>query len=211
VVQFNEVIEKAIESYVSRNINTAFMGKVESIEGSSVSIKPMLKKTIDDEVLSIPIIEDVELLELSSSDGENRLEIKSGDFVLCFALQRDHTDFFETLKEDIPPTKRMFDLADIVALPFGFSSAGALSDAAKGWSAKSKASIKLNLNDTCFFEMEENKVKLVCDGVNVLDVISQTLEALEGATVPTISGPQPLSNASVFTELKTKIDKIKGE
>lgn len=207
---FNTILDEAIASQISK-LNTSFMGQIKAINSNdTISIQPVLKRQIDDEIFTIPIIEDVEFLQNYSSDGFSASEFKIGDYLLCVALQRDHTDFFDTLVMDVATTKRSFNIADIVALPFGFPSKEKLNTKIKGWSAKSTTSIKLNFADKGFFELSDLGLKIELNGVNVLEVISQSLAALGSATVTTPDGVFPLDNASAFTNLKSQIDKIKG-
>jgi hypothetical protein len=208
--EFEELLNQTISSYISK-LNTSFIGKIVAVnENKTISIQPVLKRVIDDVELTIPIIEDVEFLQNYSNDGYSSLKFSVDDYVLCISLQRDHSEFFETLEIAPAPNKRGYDIADIVALPYFYSNSKKIEDEITGWSAKSKSSIKLNLNDTCFLEMENDKVKFVCDGIDVLGVLSDTLAALTNATVTTPDGTFNLNNVATFTELKTKIDQIKA-
>lgn len=232
---FEQCIEDIVKSHISR-LNTAFIGKIEKInKNNTVAIQPVLKRVIDKKVETIKVIDDVPFFRKKSSTGGTDLEFKKGDYVLCIALQRDHSNFFDTLEEDIAPTKRSYSLSDIIALPYFFSTKETIKEEIKGWSIKNKVSIKLildddnyikidedksisikstksinlNLNNKSTIELKNDKLKIDINGVDLLDTLSKAFEALGLSTVTTVAGPQQLSHAKEFLELKTKIDKIK--
>lgn len=56
----------------------------------------------------------------------------------------------------------------------------------------------------------DGKVSLGNGSVELVDMLSQLVDMLSQTTVATALGPQPLSVKAQLTQLKTKIDEIKG-
>jgi len=200
-----ELINRLIENRLS-DIHTAIPGRIEKYDykKQEAEVTPTIKRRYaNGDVKELPRLSGVPVQFPACKDGSLTFPVKKGDPVLIVFSERAIETWLSKGKVSAPDDPRKFSLTDAIAIPglIPFSQGGLATD---------NTSVQLNYG-TMRLRMEKRKVALGNDIAEVLQTISDTLQALTTTTVATALGPQPLSSAAVLAQLKIKIDLIKGD
>lgn len=185
--EISEVLDVAVEARTA-NWHTGMPGIVESYdeEAERVKVLPSLKQVDPEsgEATNRPVLVDVPVLFPTFGSARVVGELGEGDVVWLAFSSRALTEWKRDITSAAAPTSpRRFSLADAVAFP-GF--------------ATGEASVELRFT-------RDGKLSLGSGSVDVIEILSQLLEALAAST----AGGDPLSNAATFTTLKTSLDTLK--
>lgn len=203
MADFNDALRKTIDARLAE-IHVAMPARVEAYDPSSqkATVKPLLKKKLLNGLeVSLSVMEDVPVIMPRSALGSLTLPIANGDTVLLVFAERAIDTWLSLGGEQTPGDPRKFDLSDAVAIPglYPFNVPGHGTSDAVLLECNNSAKVKLT---------KDGKVAVGTSAIELLDVLSQTLQALATATVP--SGGGPLSNAATYATLQAQLDSIKG-
>lgn len=200
---FNDVLREAIDARISE-VHVALPARVESYDPATqkASVTPLLKKKLRSGAeFSLGVIDGVPVIMPRSSLGSLTFPISRGDTVLLVFAERAIDNWLSLGGEQPPGDPRKYDLSDAIAIPglFPFNVPG------KGSSSK----VLLECNNAAKLSLsKDSKVALGAGTVEVLDIISQMLQAISVAT--TVSTSDSLTCSAALVALKVQIDSIKG-
>lgn len=200
---FNDVLRDMIDSRIAE-VHVAMPARVESYDPATqkASVAPLLKKKLrNGKEFSLGVIDGVPVIMPRSAAGSLTFPIASGDTVLLVFVERAMDTWLSLGGEQVPGDPRKFDLSDAVAIPglYPFNAPGTGTDDA----------VQLECNDSAKLVLSKSgKVALGAGAVEVLDILSQALQAISIAT--TVSTSDTLTCAATLTALKTQLDSIKG-
>lgn len=199
----DQVIREAIEA-VLNEMNIAFPCKVIARKGNAkVDIQPLLKRKYETgEVIDLPIIQDVPVQMPRGAAYWIKLPVKVGDTGLAVCSQRSLDKWLVSGGSVDPQDPRKFDVSDAVFFPglypFSDQVTGAATD------------LVVHNGVSEIVVMENGKFKIKNASNELLDLLSQLVQAILDARTMTAMGPQPFLNLATFAVLKTKIDTLKG-
>ncbi len=126
--KFYDVLKTAFESFVG-NIHTCIPGQIESYNSAQkkASVKPLIKKRIDNVDVSYPVISDVPVIFPGSSDTAIVFPLSKNDGCLILFSETSLENFLSSRGGEVDPgDARKFSLTDAVCIPglFSFSSPG---------------------------------------------------------------------------------------
>lgn len=192
-----EVIRRAIEARLAE-VHVCLPGSIESYDKTQrrASVKPMLQRQyVDGDVESMPIINNVPVYFPSGGGASITLPVKKGDGCVLLFSERSLDRYLAQplVKETETGDVRMHDISDAIAFvgvwPFLAPQAVGASD----------DTVRISIG-------VGNKVAIGGPTAELLDILSQTLQALATTT----AGGFPLSSAAALALLKTQLDSIKG-
>lgn len=204
-----DLILRITEEYVKESLNTCIPAEVVNVsllkEQQVIDAQPLINKVYEDNVvLENPVILDIPVVFPSGGGGIITFPIKKGDIVLLVFSMRSIDDWLSGEGDAVTPVnRRHFHMTDAIAIP-GLGTK-------RSNSTPNPDDIEIKFNDAKFKIQPDNKLALGANGVELLKVVSDLLQALIDARTPTAIGEQPLANQiSVFTTLKSQIDSITG-
>jgi hypothetical protein len=167
-------------------------------------VQPSIKKEYTDgKVDTLPEIDNVPVIFSGcGARGGISFPLKKGDGVLLVFSERSLDNWIKLGGTQKPGDRRKFDLTDAIAI------AGL--ESFKTSRSMSSSSEALFWFGNSVLKLGESTIALGSNGVELLDILSQTLQGLVDATVVTETGPKPLVNFATFTALKAQLDQIKG-
>jgi hypothetical protein len=202
-MDFTEALRRAVE-YQLLGLHTAAPGRVESYDPATqrAKVKPLVPRVYaDGQVQEQAILTSVPVIFPRTAAGSLTFQVARGDTVLLVFCERSIEEFLVT-GGGSPSKSRHHDLSDAVAIPGLFPFLETSPGAAGADMRLEARTAELNFNG--------GKVALGAAGVEVLALLSQTLQALGTATVTVDGSPTPLNNAADFIALKAQLDSIKG-
>lgn len=169
-------------------------------------VKPQVNKKFDDGIeLELPVITGVPVIFPRAGGASLSFPVKKGDTVLVLFSERSLDEWLVKGKEVTPEDSRRFDLTDAIAIP------GLLPFTEKSF-ADNNDDVLLKYGHAEFRITKNKKFTIKNQHAELLDTINQLLSAIENSFVPTVSGPQKLSevlNLNVST-IKSKLGMLKG-
>lgn len=209
-VTLKDLILKTVEDFLRDNMYTALPAVVRDVStfGSTqtVDVKPLVRKLYrDGVVLETPVILDVPVVFPSGGGGSLTFPVAKDDTVLLLFSMRSLDEWLNGDGSEITPlTTRQFNITDAIAIPGLFPKSANLEPNTDDVELKFKsAKLKLQADD---------KIAFGANGVEILKLISDLLQALIDARTPTAIGMQPLATSlPTFITLKSQIDSITGE
>ncbi len=202
--------------YQLSTIHTALPGAIVDYDYTKqkASIQPLLNKlTPEGESLAFPILQNVPVVFPRAGGASLTFPVNQGDTCLLLFIERS-TDLWRTSGGQVTPDdNRKFNLSDAVAVmglfPFTESSQATNNDDLlltyknSSFRIKSSGDIVIETAGT---------VAIGTQTTEVLDILSQLLAALQGATVmgPAFGGPLDPSFIAQALSLQTQLDAIKG-
>jgi len=199
MVTLSDAINTVVENRLIE-MHTSMPGIVKSFDGDTgtIQVVPALKrKTVNNEVIELPVINDVPVVYPQTSKAAFTFPLSEGDEVLLIFSERS-IDSWKELGGVVDPLDfRKFQLSDAFAIPFSRSKQV----------ATDKMQIKYE-NGIISID-DDGKYSIGNSNQELLDLISQLLDALVSAKVNTQLGPQPLINAATFAQIKTDLGEIK--
>jgi hypothetical protein len=222
-----DVINNGIESKLI-DLHTAMPATVVSFDASSqtVSVQPTFKRVYNDGTVQLlPIINNVPVVFPSADGGSAILSmpVKAGDHVLLVFAQRALDQWLEKGSPQDPIDPRKFNLTDAICIPGMFpktkKSARVSTNSVRLEYQGAKIELfpdgKVTVGDgTAQFEITSSgKIKIGVGGTDLLQLLSDTLQAISVLTVTCAAPASPSSppiNVASFTALKSQVDSIKG-
>lgn len=199
----DRVIQDAIDTALLE-LHTAMPGKVMQINGNTkADIQPLLQRRYKDGTLqTLPIIQGVPICFPSGKDWWVKCPVAVGDTGMIVFAERSIDKWLVAGGFSDPADTRKHDISDAMFYPglkpFSETIPGDPQDMVLH---NGKAEVQMK---------KAGKFKITNGDQELLDLISQTEQALVDATVNTIFGLSKLNNFSVFAQLKGFIDSLKG-
>lgn len=108
-------INQLIKQHI-KNLNTAFLAKVESIseDGKKVNIIDLITK---DEAVQNPIIPNVMIAQPYTGEWKLQFKVGAGDIGLAIVCKRDISNYKKSGEESVANTQRLFDITDSIFIP----------------------------------------------------------------------------------------------
>lgn len=187
--------------------HTALPGKIVSYDRATqlAKVRPALKRKYKDgEVVELPVINGVPVAFPSGGDAFIHFDLVEGDDVLLVICERS-IDIWKQKGEVVSPNDpRRFNLSDAFAIPGGKPKPAQFTP--KGASG----SIEV-VNSSGYLELtKDGKFKLTDGTEDIFDLFVQTLTAIENGTINTQFGPMKFNNLVDFTNIKAKVESMKG-
>lgn len=220
----SNALKTLIWSEIDNNLHTCIPGivqKYEIIDGSPIAeVQPAVKITYPDGVeLAYQPIVNVPVVFPRSKQFKMSFPLEKGDGVLLLFAERAIGSFIESSTLSSPDHNLKFDTTDAIAIPglFGYGSGISINDKSMfeieiGSNRITSDGVTLSMTDgIAEFKMENGKVALGTNIVEVLDILSKTIDAISRITTATALGTQPIINLAEFVALKLQIDSITGK
>lgn len=199
----DSIIKEAIDAAM-RDLHTWLPSQIVAVNGNqSVDIQPLLKRKYKDgTVVDLPVIRGVMVIVPRGQDYWVKLPIAVGDTGIALFCERSLDNWSVSGGSVDPQDTRTHDLSDPVFIPgLNPASEQVTGDATDLVIHNGIAEIQAKKDGT--FKVKNNTNEL-------LDLLSQTLQAIIDMRINTMLGPQQAINFAVFTLLKTKLDTLKG-
>lgn len=123
---FPDVIKKMFNSYMS-NINTAIPGLVENYNSATqrADVKPSIRKKIDNELISYPVIANVPVQFMGSGNATFIFPLSRGDRCLIIFSQESLENYLSSPDREVDPgDNRKFSVADAICIPMASGTGG---------------------------------------------------------------------------------------
>ncbi len=218
----------ALEAVIQKSLlemNTCLPGQIESFNPATGmdSIQPSIKiKYVkDDEVVNLPIINDVPIIFPRAGESAITFPLKKGDGVLIIFSQRSIERWKSTGGIVEAGDPRHHALSDAFAIPGAYDQTSSIS----GFDADnlvirngnaSKVTVKpeeieIAVGSAKLVVTKDGKFSIGNGVINLLDVLDATLTALQVMTVPTGTGPSGIPvNATDFAKAQLDLGTIKS-
>jgi len=214
-VTMTDAIRQAV-LYQIGNIHTALPAAIVSYDFTKQKavVQPLLNKAWSDgTVTPMPKLENVPVIFPRAGGASLNFPVIEGDTCLLVFIERS-TDLWRTIGGQVTPDdNRKFDLSDAVAImglfPFSENS-----------QATNNTDLVLTYNGSSFRIKQNGDVVINTSGkvaignstTEVLDILSQLLADLQGATVmgAALGGPLNPTFVAQALALQTQLDAIKG-
>lgn len=202
--------------YNLNNVHTALPASIISYDyqKQKAVVQPLLNKSwADGTNTPMPIINNVPVIFPRAGGASLVFPVVEGDTCLLIFLERS-TDLWKTVGGQVTPDdQRKFDLSDAIAImglfPFSENS-----------QAENNDDVLLTYNDS-YVKIKKNgdivintanKIALGNSTTEVLDILSQLLGLLQGATVmgAALNGPLNAGFIANVLSLQTQLNAIKG-
>lgn len=197
-----DALRSAIDSRLLE-LHTAIPAEVLSFDATkaTVNVQPSIKRKMSDgSVVSLPVIQNVPICYPQGNGSIICFPLAKGDPVLLVFSERS-LDIWWTKGGNVDPLDaRKHNLSDAIAIP-GVTPGPRVSARISSQHMRIESgNASIELQKAGKFKMQK------IGGDDVLDLLSQTLQALSTAS----NSAGPLFNAATFATLKTKIDALKG-
>lgn len=155
-------------------------------------------------------IDNIPVVFPSSNGGSLTFPIKPKDEVLLIFTSRNYDNWFATGNTKKGSTsQRYHDYNDAIAL-IGMRSKGNSLNANQDSVVLSYLDNSLLLNEDGSVELNvKDTLKISNSSYELIDLLSQLVDAVSSITTHTIYGPNPVLNKATFIDLKNKIDTFK--
>jgi hypothetical protein len=201
-----QVILDGVDSKLA-NLNVSMPAIITEYDPATqkCSVQPCIKRKYDDgTIVNLPIISNVPVAFPRAGKAFISLPIKKDHTVLLVVSQRSIDIWLGQGGVVEANDPRKHDLSDAVAIagvyPFNDN-------------ANASANNLRIENDVAQFDLLPNGkfiIKNKSSGQELLTLFEELLDALLAAKTNTIYGPQPLVPPTLFTNIKTKLDTLKG-
>lgn len=202
---FNQLIDQRI-----KDIHTCLPGQIETFNGQTADVKPLIKKLYVDQTIEIlPVISNVPVVFNSSSTMQLTYPLQSGDGCLVLFSERGLDKWIASGVDDTPTDRRKFDLTDAICIPGLWSPATDPKEIDPINMLLKFGNAKLKFDNL-------GKVALGNSSAELLDLIDKFLDAMISATViipgGSSAGTYPLSPATItaLNVIKALLALIKG-
>ena len=109
------VLQNAINEALS-NTHTSTIAKVTKITGSTISVKPVFKRVLNDVEVELPEFAEVPILTLQGGSNYRIMPIAVGDTALLVFSERCIDDWYLGADNKKPREYRMHDYSDAIAI-----------------------------------------------------------------------------------------------
>ncbi len=99
-----------------RDVHTTLIGKVVAVNKTTIDVKPVISRLINDEKRDLPIFKDVPVVFLQGGANNLAFPVKVGDDCLLMVNERCFDNWYEGVDFETPPDARMQDYSDTFAL-----------------------------------------------------------------------------------------------
>lgn len=215
--------ELAIKSVLENSLlhlHTALPGRVEkySYKKQKASVKPLIKaKFPDGKILELPVITNVPVSFTRSGQASLTFPVSKGDTGLLIFAERSLDVWLSKGGDVLPLDSRKFDLSDAIFFPglFPFtenSYADNNEDVLLKYKdaeirIESDGSIRIK-SDNSEIVLKNGKIELKNNQEELLKLIDEFMQAVITSFVPTVGGPQVLSNVPSMTAIKTRLQSL---
>lgn len=114
----SDTLKRSFHTLMS-SVHTTMPGSIEKYDGKRIaSVKPNVQRRLaDGTYLELPVIEEVPVLFLGSSDFSFTYPLKKGDPVMIHFCERSIEEWLQSGTESKPEDLRRFSLTDAIAVP----------------------------------------------------------------------------------------------
>jgi hypothetical protein len=201
--EFAEALEEMVWAQL-RKVNTILPGRVEKWDWdrARADVLPLLRERINGRDVARAVVPDVRVGFPMGGTASLSFPVVRGDVGILFFCQRSLDEWLQKGGSVLPADRRVFDQSDAFFLPWfrPFSTETPAQDA---------TSLVLR-NGAAKLRMDGDRVAVGNASGEVLDLLSQALEALSTTTVLTSLGPQPLSSAASLASLRSTLELNRG-
>lgn len=209
-----DIFRNSVQS-VLNGVNTSLPGIVVDYDASTnkATIQPALNKAYLSGPMPMPILENVPIMFPGSSSFNITFPIKTGDYVLLIFCQRSLDLWLSVGGQVTPNDPRKFDISDAIAIPGLQPFTGDFSGTSSTDFEIKFGGSKISISPVGEIQIKtDSTVAIGSTSTEVLDIISQLMGLLQGATVMGTSFGGPLNPA--FTAqvalIQAQIDALKG-
>lgn len=116
-IDFNSVMQLSQDAIMSR-LNCHNIGRIVSFnaENQTVDVELMILKQFKNRTIIPPLLTQVPLIMLGAGGGHITMPDPTGTICILLFMDRNIDNFLETGEAYVPPTSRMHDFTDCVAL-----------------------------------------------------------------------------------------------
>lgn len=117
--RFADILKTAIDSYFSK-IHTCIPGQIESFNAllNKASVKPLIKRKVGKNILSLPVITEVPVQFPSSGNVGVVFPLNRGDGCLILFSEVSLENYLNSIGNEVEPgDDRTFSLSDAVCIP----------------------------------------------------------------------------------------------
>ena len=121
-MEFTKILERYIFNELN-GLNCCMIGSVESIDKptSKVSVQPLHRTFIDNQLIDLPVLVDIPLFQILTSDFIIRPPVNIGDIVLLVFADYDIQNLVLSGELKDPNTDDIHALNDAIAIPLGLN------------------------------------------------------------------------------------------
>jgi hypothetical protein len=186
-----QATRRAIDARLAE-IHTAIPGRVETFNRAraQVSVKPLIKRIYRDGLqISLPVISNVPVIFPRSGEASLTFPLQKGDTGLILFSERSLENWLARGGEAEPGDPRRFDMTDGIFLPgfYPFNSASP---------AEVDGSLALKFKTAKIKIQPNGKIAIGNDAEELLAIVDELFQALIISVVPTMLGPQQLSEVT---------------
>ena len=209
-----EVIDAGIESALLDH-HTSLPAEVLSYDNSdqTVQVKVSIAKSIYDEVVEYPILDKIPVVFPRTKKSGLTFPIESGDEGLLVFIERNIDKWYSNGSGSAPLDGRRFDINDAVFLAGLFNVKNVMEPSQEEGVELRGKDLLIGNAETESINISSKKLTIGSgeDSIDLVDILSQTMELLATQMFPTAVGNSGVSlNATDFSQLKAKLDQIKG-
>jgi hypothetical protein len=204
-LSLTQVIPAVVASLIGR-IHTTTLARVEAydFEAQTVDVLPLVNKvSTAGEVTRYKKLADVPLVFPAGGGGGLTFEVKRGDVGLLVFAERATDEVMVSGNQETPADPRTYHLSD------GFFVPGVVPANRTGRAIYQDAT-ELSCG-TVRVVLRQGKVAVGVGGIELLSLLSDTLQALSTTTVTVMGASVPLSTALNFSALRAQLELIRGE
>lgn len=214
-VDLPSAIRQAI-LYQLNNVHTALPGAIISYDyqKQKAAIQPLLNKVwADGTETPMPVLENVPVIFPRAGGASLTFPVSEGDTCLLIFIERSIDLWLSVGGQVSPDDPRKFDLSDAVAMVglFPFSENSSADNGTDVLLTYKGSNIRIKENGDIVIETS-SKVAIGNTTTEVLDVLSQLMGYLQGASVtgPALNGPLSAAFIAQVAALQAQLNLIKG-
>jgi hypothetical protein len=203
-LSLSQVLPRVVASLVGR-IHTATVGRVDAydVDAQTVDVTPLVNRVCDDgATVKYKKLSAVSVLFPVGADGGLTFPIKNGDIGLLIFAERSTDEVMASGQQVTPADPRRYHLSD------GFFVPGIVTGRSTPRAQYADAT-EVSCGQVRVV-LRRGKVAIGVGSVEVLKLLSDTLQALSIATTMVAGAPVPLTNAAAFADLMVQIELIRG-
>lgn len=107
-------------------MHTITIAKIVKVENTTIDVKPVFKRRLDDREIEYPVFTKVPPLFNYGGVNYHAFPLAVGDYCLLLVNERAFDNWYEGLDNNSPLEYRMFDYSDSFALPMAKNKLGAI-------------------------------------------------------------------------------------
>lgn len=204
-LSLSQLLTNAIQSQLI-DVHTSIPAKIVSYDKGKATVQVLIKRKIGDELILIPPITDVPVLQPRSNGGEAfiSMPVIEGDTGMLVFQERSIDKWLVKGGEVDPKDTRKFDLSDAVFIL-------GLYDHSKPLNYSEKNALEVKNKLASMILHPDGKIEFKGASEDLVSIVASVIDNLIGAKVVTALGLSPFAPDTIlkFTENKTQIATLK--